>query len=284
MRACFCSLLGHAAGLVVLGMSFAAVQRSPSDGLALTAGSIEATTDDFAELDLQAIEIEESAPASFSELLVETNVLALPIVEFGQRVQPAVKTTAAQSEVPLESLSVDLAAGSENAERRLRKSANFYGIEAHGNDFVFVVDMSGSMTGARFRRARAELRRSIESLAAPQRFYVLFFNDRAWPMPASDLQEATEENLNDARRWLKQAQCQGGTNPLPALMLALDLRPDAIFLLSDGRFDPEAARQLEQSETSPPIPVHTIGFASREGEPMLRAISEASGGAYRFVR
>lgn len=282
-RACLCSLFGHGALLVVLAMSFAAVTGGSSNGVSLVAGvSDSAEMDDFAELELQTEELPPT-PACLAVGTFDAESMTVTVADFGQPVKGVAEGAPLTSGDLLDSLPADLAARAESA-KRLKKSANFYGIEANGNDFVFVVDLSGSMHGSRFRRARGEVSRSIQSLEAPQRYFVIFFSDQEWPMPARDLLEATEQNLNSTRHWLKKAQCQGGTNPLPALLHALDLRPDAIFLLSDGRFDPEAALQIQQAQLSPPIPIHTIGFASRAGEPMLRAISDACGGTYRFVR
>lgn len=283
VRACLCSLFGHGAVLVVLAMSFAAATGGSSNGVALVAGvSDSAEMEEFAELELQTEEMA-PAPACLAAGAFDAESMTVTMADFGQPAQGEIEGVQQTSGDLLEALPTDLTAGAES-EKRLKKSANFYGIEANGNDFVFVVDLSGSMHGARFRRARGEVSRSIESLEAPQRYFVIFFSDQEWPMPARDLLEATEENLKATRRWVKLAQCQGGTNPLPALLHALDLRPDAIFLLSDGRFDPGAALDIQQAQLSPPIPIHTIGFASRAGEPMLRAISESCGGTYRFVR
>lgn len=283
VRACLCSLLGHGALLVALAMSYAAATRGSPGGLSLAGGVSEPSElEAFAELDSKPLE-SEAEPIYLSAGAFDAGSVQVPIAEFGRPVQPAPVSGSPGGADLLEALSAELTAGMQSS-KRLSNSANFYGIEAGGDDFVFVVDMSGSMNGARFRRARNEVRRSIESLQASQRFFVIFFSDTAWPMPAAELLEANEKNLNATRRWLKQAQCQGGTNPLPAVLHALDLHPDAIFLLSDGRFDPEAVSQIHQAQSTPFTPIHTIGFASREGEPMLRAIAEASGGTYRFVR
>ena len=171
-----------------------------------------------------------------------------------------------------------------NKRRNLGRSANFYGIEAEGRTFVFVVDISGSMSGSRFRRARAELYQTIEDLHPAQAFFVILFNDEANLMPSAGLAAVNQANVELVNRWLRHVECRGGTNPLPALFAALALQPNAVFLLSDGKFSPSLAEAVSQFETRQRIPIHTIGFASRKGEPALRAISQISGGTYRYVR
>ncbi|HEX4142577.1 MAG TPA: VWA domain-containing protein [Pirellulales bacterium] len=161
---------------------------------------------------------------------------------------------------------------------------SFFGLEAAGDKVVFVVDISGSMSGRRFFRARNELRQSIENLRENQQFFVIFFNDGALPMPTEKLLPATRDNVNQTVDWLKYVECGGGTNPLPGLLLALQLHPDAIYLLTDGKFDPQVVWEVTQAEPPIPIPIYTISFANRTAEKLLKAIAKETGGSYRFVR
>ncbi|MCL6502282.1 MAG: VWA domain-containing protein [Pirellulales bacterium] len=162
-------------------------------------------------------------------------------------------------------------------------SAEFLGTRLEGTSFVFIVDMSGSMRGQRFVRAKNELRRAIASLHTDQSYYVIFFSDNALPMPAPGLVSPTPENLRLLEKWLRRVDCGGDTNPLAALELAIDLAPHAIYMLSDGEFDPRIPKLIARRQPTRPIPIHTIGFVSREGEPMLRELAVDSGGSYRFV-
>jgi hypothetical protein len=161
---------------------------------------------------------------------------------------------------------------------------SFFGLEASGDRVVFVVDISGSMNGRRFFRARNELRQSIENLRENQQFFVIFFNDSALPMPTEKLLPATRENISRTVDWLKYVECGGGTNPLPGLLLALQLQPDAIYLLTDGKFDPQVVWEVTQAEPLVPIPIYTISFASRTAEKLLKSIAKETGGSYRYVR
>lgn len=284
IRACICSFAGHLLGVVVLAMTFTTVEGGLKGLFGISATVSESGEAELEQLDSQTLEAAES-PVNLQPQFEAAGGVSAPALEFGQ-VQAADASEMLGDGGLLDLLADEIATAADSisgADKPLRKSASFYGINAEGNDFVFVVDMSGSMSGARFRRAKNELRRAIEALAPTQRYFILFFSDAAYPMPAEDLIEANEENLLATRRWLKQAACHGGTHPLPALLDAISLGPDAIFLLSDGKFDPATAPQVDAAEPARPIPIHTIGFASREGEPMLRAISEATGGSYRYV-
>jgi hypothetical protein len=61
-------------------------------------------------------------------------------------------------------------------------STLFFGTQAKGNRFVFVVDNSSSMKGGRLEMATAELVRTVEGLSPRQSFYVIFVSDKPYPM------------------------------------------------------------------------------------------------------
>ena len=75
------------------------------------------------------------------------------------------------------------------------------------------------------------------------------------------------------------------------MRLALMLRPDAVFLLSDGEFDDptrdfllgENLRELDDGTREPRVPVHTIGFYSPAAAAALAPIAAENGGEFRYV-
>jgi hypothetical protein len=170
-------------------------------------------------------------------------------------------------------------------------SAEFFGIGGYGQSFVYVVDCSGSMShSGKFERAVYELLHSIEQLHSDQRYFVIFYSNGAYPMDADEPVLATEDEFMRTRRWIASIRPDGGTNPLPALLFALSLRPDAIYFLSDGQFDPSAIHQLRHRNrpnkrlATRQIPIHTIAFVDRATEGLMRTIARNSGGKFRFVK
>jgi hypothetical protein len=175
------------------------------------------------------------------------------------------------------------------------KGTRFFGIEATGKRFVFVVDSSGSMKWAKWRRACRELVASIKSLGPDQSFCVFFFDSEPHLMfnqrPAEvQLIAATPRNITRVRRWMASVSFGNETRPLAAVRHALSLRPDAVFLLSDGEFHDSTltyfrTSNLPQTEgaSSRPVVVHTIGFKTRLGQLTLREIADYTDGTYRFV-
>jgi hypothetical protein len=167
--------------------------------------------------------------------------------------------------------------------------AGFFGTQGKGQSFVYVVDMSGSMGGDRFRRAIAELMRSVNKLKPEQSFFVYFFNDRAYPLfdprPARGLLQATPGNKTRALRWIRQRQPSSTTNPDLALQQALELKPDVIFLLTDGELDdPDSVRKMIREKNKTGVTIHTIAFENEEGGATLQAIAGENNGTFRFIR
>ena len=152
------------------------------------------------------------------------------------------------------------------------------------------------MDGEKWRLACAEVESAIARLTEDQFFYVVFFDGELHPMfqnegVAPALVPATDENLQRFRDWLATVHLGYFTKPFPAVKLALSLRPDAIYLLSDGEFsDPTAAHLQRHNKIDengvlkiPAVVVHTVGFYSRDGQRTLRQIAERNGGRYKFV-
>lgn len=160
------------------------------------------------------------------------------------------------------------------------QQATFFGLRAQGRVFVFVVDCSGSMAdAARLVRAKSELRRCILALRWPQRFHVIFYNDRPWPQPGGWPVAADHQGKSRLLRWLQGIEAEGGTDPRGAMKQAIGLQPDAIFLLSDGEF-PEGTVEAITTANRNRIPIHTVDLAGGAAGDDLQRIAGASGGRY----
>lgn len=166
-------------------------------------------------------------------------------------------------------------------------SAEFFEIKGKGKRFVYIVDCSPSMAGAPFEKARAELQRSIERLNSGQSFFVIFFDSNEYPQfyprAAKGLIRASAENKHRSQAWISGfGTLAGGTDPRAALMRALSLRPDAIYLLSDGEFDWDVADEV-RAQNRKHIAIHTVSFITRDAEPLLKQIADENRGTYRYV-
>jgi hypothetical protein len=164
---------------------------------------------------------------------------------------------------------------------------SFFGTTGTANSVAFVVDMSGSMEGSRFARARLELIHAIVRLKSTQKFYVVFFNSQTFPLfhpkPATEMVPATSLNKRRATRWINARTPGTSTNADPALRFALALKPDVIFFLTDGEIPP-ITQVTAKEQNRAGVVINTIAFEGRQGEVILRAMAEENGGTYRYVK
>lgn len=160
------------------------------------------------------------------------------------------------------------------------RQTSFYGVRAPGTFFVFVIDASGSMADAdRWLRVQQELRRTLARLQFPQRYLVIFYNDQAWPMPGGLPASASRSSTARTLAWVRNTLPEGPTDPRAAMTMALGLRPDAVFLLSDGEYpDGVVADVIRANEA--PIPVHCIDLSGGAAGDDLKQIATHSGGRY----
>lgn len=168
-----------------------------------------------------------------------------------------------------------------------KQKATFFGAEISGQSVVFVVDMSGSMTGIRFARAQQQLIKAIQGLDASQEFSVVLFNDYYFPIfyprPTLQLLSATQLNKRRAQSWILAREPCRNTDPEEALKFALGLHPEVIYFLTDGEFPEECRDAAKEFNTRKSI-IHTIAFQSYAGGALLKQIAADHGGTYRFMK
>lgn len=165
----------------------------------------------------------------------------------------------------------------------------FFETRAAGKRFVFVVDCSQSMNHpdpseykTRFNRLKVELARSITQMDAASAYFIIFFNDRTHPMPATSLQGAQSESRARIFEWLGTVRAEGKTDPRPALKMALAMRPDVVYFLTDGDFLPGIGRDLDRLAQRGVV-IHTFAFGNMEAEAALKGLAVRNGGHYTFV-
>jgi hypothetical protein len=168
-----------------------------------------------------------------------------------------------------------------------QRGIGFFGTYTTGKSVVYVVDMSGSMGGRRFSRAKQELVKSLYRLEPEHRYSIVLFNTGAyplyWPESTEQLLEPSKINVRRSARWVSGMDPHSFTDPSLALAWGLSRESDVLFFLTDGEIPPatrDLIRELNRKHTI----VNTIAFESQAGELLLRAIAEDHGGTYRYVK
>ncbi|HYO25429.1 MAG TPA: vWA domain-containing protein [Lacipirellulaceae bacterium] len=124
-----------------------------------------------------------------------------------------------------------------------------FGVKDEGSRIVYVFDRSESMnsvftltsdgknTSVTFlEAAKSELTKSVGELNDGSHFHMIFYN--SYPMafiePADKLLKVDGPTKEFAQQFIYQLVAEQNTNHIDALLMALEMKPDVIFLMTDG--------------------------------------------------
>ncbi|KAK9271208.1 hypothetical protein L1049_026798 [Liquidambar formosana] len=169
-------------------------------------------------------------------------------------------------------------------------------------DLVTVLDVSGSMTGAKLQMLKRAMRLVISSLGSADRLSIVAFS--VSPKRLLPLRRMTVHGQRSARRIIDQLVCGQGTSVGDALRKATKVLEDrrernpvaSIMLLSDGqdeRVHSNSAHQRQGPNHASStrfahieIPVHAFGYGQNGGysqEPAEGAFAKCVGGLLSVV-
>lgn len=158
-----------------------------------------------------------------------------------------------------------------------------------GMDYVFVLDVSGSMAnGGKLGISRESIHAFMQSLGEEDRFELLAFNVAATPLfGAAEL--VTAERQEQVRAFLAEQRARGGTNLRPAVAAAYGYRGADrtlnVVILSDGLTEQHEQRELLQliGERPSGARVFCVGVGNEVNRPLLQQIAENAGGVAAFL-
>jgi hypothetical protein len=169
---------------------------------------------------------------------------------------------------------------------------SLFGSNATGRSFVFVIDRSESMGSSGLgviETAAKELARSLDALSPEQTFQVVAYNQAATQFAKRELMPASSERKEELIRFVKNLSAFGGTEHTYGLQAALRLKPEVIYLLTDGG-DPipdalklRTLRDLSAGGTQ----IHCLHFGRGEPRPeseaFLQRVARENRGSYVYV-
>ncbi len=158
-----------------------------------------------------------------------------------------------------------------------------------GMDYVFVLDISGSMAqDGKLRTSRESIGAFVNSLAPKDRFELLVFNVKPQTM-FTELRNADEAGQAAAVEFLESQQARGGTMLRPALQTAYRYRDSDrqlnVVILSDGMTEAKEQRELLEQISARPAGtrVFCIGVGNEVNRPLLKQIADQAGGLAAFL-
>lgn len=159
-------------------------------------------------------------------------------------------------------------------------------------DLTFVVDVSGSMAGRKLEQAKAAGRALLETLGPDDRFRIIDFSTdvRAF---RDGWASGTNDNLNDARRYLASLRAEGSTNISGALEEALqrersnDRLPLVVFVTDGeptvGERNPDAIAALA-ARLRGAARVFAVGVSADVNAALIEQLAVEGHGTAHFVR
>jgi hypothetical protein len=170
-------------------------------------------------------------------------------------------------------------------------TASFFGTKVDGRRILYVLDNSGGMQDGGLEALAEELLRSVESLTDKQEFYVIFYSDMVYPMfhprGVERFVPANDRFKQRLKVWLDSVEFCVGNKVDEAIQAAAMIRPDAVYLLTDGdinttRDGRKLAALMDTRGRDFPIHTFLIGNSSKAAE-NLRLVAEANKGTFRAV-
>ncbi len=174
---------------------------------------------------------------------------------------------------------------------------SIFGAEGTGNKLVYVFDRSASTDGYQGRplaAAKRELIASLDDLQDIHQFQIVFYNERptvfnpSYPQPPRMLfGDSPTKRL--AKNFVRGIVSAGSTRHLEALKLALGMRPDVIFFLTDAGEPQLSANQVDevrQRNLRVGAQINTIEFGAGPnpgGRNFLVRLADENGGQYVYV-
>jgi hypothetical protein len=165
-------------------------------------------------------------------------------------------------------------------------------------DLVTVLDVSGSMSGAKLSLLKHAMSFVIQTLGPNDRLSVVAFSSTARRL--FSLRRMTLTGRQQALQAVSTLVASGGTNIADGLKKGAQVIEDrrlknpvcSIILLSDGQDTYRDMTQLSYSSLVPPsilpgaghhVQIHTFGFGSDHDSAAMHAIAELSSGTFSFI-
>lgn len=149
-------------------------------------------------------------------------------------------------------------------------------------DAVFVVDISGSMSGVKLDAARRAVQAALHGLTPADRFLLLAFDDRLERM-SRDFLPVTDREVGRADAWVHALQARGGTVMLPAIQAALAGPPApgrlrTVLFITDGQAGDEARLAAAVHHGRGAARFFTLGIDTAVNASLLRQLARLGGG------
>jgi hypothetical protein len=162
---------------------------------------------------------------------------------------------------------------------------------AEGHNFVFLFDRSQSMGSQGLgvlHAARKELAKALAGLQPNHKFQVVGYNDANAHFGTRTLKPASNDNKRKAVEFIGGLAAYGSTEHHAAVLTALNLRPDVIFLLTDGGAPEPGVGDLREIQriSRGKAAIHCIRFGfgiDQDNDNFMRTLAAQNRGSFTYI-
>ena len=156
-------------------------------------------------------------------------------------------------------------------------------------ELIFIIDSSGSMSGSSIRQAKDSLNAALKRLKPSDRFNIIDFDSGFEPLYESAML-ATNSHLNEAKRFIRKIDADGGTEMLAPIKFALKSRDSEsenylrqIVFITDGQSGNEGAIFNTVEFDIDNDRFFTIGIGSAPNSYLLTKLADFGRGAFTYI-
>ena len=154
-------------------------------------------------------------------------------------------------------------------------------------EMVFVLDCSGSMSGAPILQAKTAILRALDHLQSGDTFQIINFSEHASQLGRKPL-AATPENIQKGRDYVTQLNGDGPTEMIEGVRAALDFDHDPgrvrfVCFLTDGYIGNEAQILAAVHERLGETRIFSFGVGSASNRYLLDALAKMGSGAVAYL-
>ncbi|WP_419174216.1 marine proteobacterial sortase target protein [Desulfosediminicola sp.] len=155
---------------------------------------------------------------------------------------------------------------------------------------VYILDVSGSMSGPPIRQAKVALARALDKLQPKDRFNIISFNNTARKL-FTDSVAANSGNITIAKEYLNTLRADGGTEMKPALEMALNVGDSAgrgdrvrqVIFMTDGAIGNESELFALINSELGRSRLFTVGIGSAPNSHFMTRAAKIGRGSYTYI-
>jgi hypothetical protein len=168
-----------------------------------------------------------------------------------------------------------------------------FGAGGNARSVVYLCDASGDMI-TKMATLKNQLYKSVVALKPVQSFDIIFYQDVDIKNFQPGLVPANPDNKRKTATYLDGITATGVTDPTPAFIAAMKLKPQLVYFLTDAADFPDSTALLDAIKKyngDRKIKINTILFvenksehkANADSEGLMKKIATENGGDFRWV-